>query len=190
MPVDFDKDRFAALPLWGQVLLASRMVRRGALAMFDGDAFIAMRDVVTGACDAIERCAVAGGDTGAVMPVFKRAMALRDSRVPSAVEACAQSIWWAIDAARCAEAAMDFPVDATVTNSARNAMGALAADRRVNSLQLFILAAADLDQIAFACSEVHIGKYDGVTAHVIGRLAPVHPLTLIQPQPSPEELAR
>jgi len=189
MAAIFELDQFDKLPLWGQVLLATRMVRRGTLAMLPDEAD-PMRQRIVAACDAIDKCAEHGDGVTRVRSVLDKAAALRDGRTTRLTQAIAQSVWWTIDAARAAEAANDFPIDSTVTHSALSAIRALAEDRRITPLQLSILMAADLDQIRFACGEARIGTYQGLTAHVFGRLAPVHALTLTEPTRSPEENAR
>lgn len=187
MSAIFELDRFGELPLWAQVLIASRMVRRGALAMLEG-APASFGSLVFEVCDAIERCAERGEGVSRETSI-PRGMKLREEATRD-TQAIANALWSAIDATRAAEATQDFPVDATVTASARRAVAALAGDRRVNPLQLHILMAADFDLVRFACEEIGVQKYNGVTAHVLGRLAPVHALTLSEPSPTPEEEAR
>src|SRR4051794_3358179 len=111
-------DQFDKLPLWGQVLVASRLVRRRALTLpteIKGGR-IAVREVVLAACDAIEQCCVDGGGTTHVAKALQQGMDLRGHRIDEA-ESLGEAIWYAIDACRAAEAAYDFPVDATVTAS-------------------------------------------------------------------------
>ena len=93
--------------------------------------------------------------------------------------------------------ANDFPVDATVTRSARSAIAALGEDRELSRMQITILLAADIDQLLFACGEDDrlpssrlASKYEGLGAHVLGRLAPVHALSVTPYEPSGEEAAR
>lgn len=182
----FDLEQFDQLPLWGQVLIASRMVRRAALAMTaNGPANI--HTAVINACDAIDRCVVRGDGVTSESPVFEKARQLRGARDARSLT---EAIWWATDAAAAASAANDFPIDATVTNSARNAIASIAEDPRVTPLQLRVLMAGDLDLVRFACGEARIGTYDGTTRHVLDRLAPVHPITLIEPARSARDRAR
>ena len=186
MAAIFHLEQFDQLPLWGQVLIASRMVRRAALAMTaNGPANI--HTAVINACDAIERCAVRGDGVPSEFAVFEKARQLRGA--PQA-RSLTEAIWWATDAAAAASAANDFPVDATVTNSARNAIASIAEDPRVTPLQLRILMAGDLDLVRFACGEARIGKYDGTTRYVMERLPPVHPITLIEPTRSAQDSFR
>ncbi len=182
------KEVLTQLPLWAHVLVASRVVRRGAMAMLACDAALLAQALAV--CEAIERCAAAGCGTRDARAAFDAAAALPETPLPATAAAAAHALRWTVDAARAAESALDFPVDDTVTRSALAAMAALAQDPRVSSLQLAVLAAADLDQIRFACGEIRLGRYDGLTDHVLCRLAPVHPLTLTEPTPTPEEQAR
>ena len=186
MPAIFELDQYGTLPLWAQVLIAARMVRRGTLAMLaEGSA----RQTILDACDAMERCARQGEGTRREQKPLDAAKALRE-HPPREAPAIAESVWWAIDATRAAEAAQDFPIDATVTNSALNAIRSLSLDRRVLPLQLSILVAGDLDLVRFSCGEARIGRYDGLTNYVFERLTPTHAIDLGEPRRSPEEDAR
>ncbi len=185
MPYAFEPQQFGALPLWGQVLLAARLVRRAVLAASE-DLSPAAREFVLGCCDTIEECAKQGHGTTSLEKA--------PSRVDGLIAAAAggarpvlRGLYYAIDAARAAEAANDFPVDATVTNSAREAIAAIAQDPRVSALQVSILLAGDLDQVRFTCGEARIGTYDGLTNYVFERITPVHALTHSAPRRSPEE---
>lgn len=178
MPAIFELNEFESLPLWGQVLIAARMVRRGVLAVLP-DATSDFRDRALAACATIERCAVKGELPGDDERALADAMPLRE-RAETRVAAVAGALWWAIDACRAARGAQDFPVDSTVTNSSLRAIGELGEDPRVSRLQLTVLVASDFDLVRFACSEIAVGRYDALTAHVLARLAPVHPLTLVE----------
>ena len=133
--------------------------------------------MVIGACDAMERCAERGGGTRREKGPLDAGAALRHAG-PRDADAVAQGVWWAVDSARAAEAALDFPVDATVTNSALNAVRSLAQDRRVSGVQLAALVGADMDLIGFSCGEAKVGTYDGLTRYVFERLTPVHSIAL------------
>lgn len=178
MPAIFELNEFGTLPVWGQALIAARMVRRGVLAVLP-DASPDFRDQALAACSTIERSAVKGTLPDADERALKNTMNLRE-RADARVAAVARALWWAIDACRAAQGALDFPVDSTVTNSSLRAIGELGEDPRVSRLQLTVLVAADFDLVRFACSEISVGRYDGLTAHVLSRLAPVHPLTLVE----------
>ena len=179
-------DPLKTLPLWGQALVASRVVRRAAMTLPGHDT---TRAAIEAACDAIDESARRGALTAAARQASERAESRLEPAAPAS-ESFSEGLRWALDAAAAANDALDFPIDTTVTNSARSAIAAIAADRRVTPMQLTILAAGDIDQVAFACGEVRIGKYDGLTDHVFGRLAPVHALTLTPPRPSAMEQAR
>jgi hypothetical protein len=184
-------DQFDNLPLWGQVLVAARLVRRRNLALPETAKLrgALIRDIVNEACDAIEACCIAGDGTKHVAKELDRAVKLREQRIAEA-PTLGEAIYYAIDACRAAEAAYDFPVDGTVTSSATNAIAALNRDRNLSTIQLMTLIASDLDLVKFACEEGKVGKYDGLTRHVLGRMPPVHPLSLGEPVRSAEDEAR
>lgn len=102
-------------------------------------------------------------------------------------EAAIEAVRWANDSIGAAQAAHDFPVDATVAASAHRCVEALAVDPRVTRLQLAILMASDIDLIAFACREANVGTYDALTNYVFERLASCHALTLGEPRRTLEE---
>lgn len=82
------------------------------------------------------------------------------------------------------------PDSGEVTRLVRDAIRLVCADPWVSSLQVAILASADIDQICFACGELRLGERDPLKDSVFLRLAPVHALTLIEPRPTPDEEAR
>lgn len=166
------------LPLSAQVLIASRLLQRAALAM-QSALPTALRDLIDLAIAAMQDCAGTRGQVHRHRTLFEHAMAQRD------VEATDQSgpirgmLWYAIDATRAADAAQDFPVDATVMHSTLKSLSALTADARVVPLQLHVLMAADIDLLAHACTEARVDRYAALPDAVFQRLAPVHALTLI-----------
>ncbi len=178
MPAIFELNEFATLPLWGQALIAARMVRRGVLAVLP-DATPDFRDLALAACATIERSAVKGTLSDDEQRSLRNAMNVRES-AEARVAAVACALWWAIDACRAAQGAQDSPVDSTVTSSSLRAIGELGEDPRISRLQLTVLVASDFDLVRFACSEISAGRYDALTPHVLARLAPVHPLTLVE----------
>lgn len=156
------------LPLWAQVLVASRLLRRAALALQDRSALAQ--------CDYADASAWAGECQVGTPPACT-------GPLHTAAEQLA-------DATAAAQGAQSFPVDRCVTAGAQRCIDAICAVRGVNVVQAAILLGADLDQLNFACKEVGVGTYDGLGAHVRGRLAPVHALTIVEPAPTPEELCR
>lgn len=186
-PVPDPRDRSArqrdltALPLFGQALVAARLARRAVLTMLTGPD----RTAALAACGALEAIARTGSgwtdDHAAIAP----ARAIHPTRHTAAA---LEAIRWAFDSVGAAQGAWDFPVDAIVAASARRCLDAVCADRRISALQVSIIIAADVDQIAFACSEAHIRTYDPLGDAVFARLAPCHPLTLTEPtRASPTE---
>ncbi len=180
MAATFELDQFPGLPLWGQVYVASRMVRRAALAMLAGPALAAAERV----CDEIDGCAREGRWVGRDQRSNEQVAALGveagfgDGGAAGGVEVVQEALWWLVDAARAAEASQDFAIDGTVTRSARAAMSVIAADERVTRLQMAILLAGDLDQVRFTTREAGVGKYDALTGYVFERITPVHALDL------------
>lgn len=189
--------QFDALPNFGQALVAVRMVRRAVMAKYAGGD--AERALIEQACDAAELCARVGNGTHRHKPLFRQVMDLRDAfdaRRPS-LEGVRTAAWWMVDAVNAAESAQDFPIDGTVTRSARSSIAALGEDRELSRMQITILLAADLDQLLFALGEVDklparniAAKDDGLGDHVMGRLAPVYALTVTPYEPTGEAAAR
>ncbi len=180
MAAIFELDQFGQLPLWAQVLLVARMVRRAKLSF---ETLLAAHAVtlVDEACTVLERSAEQGDIARADEEKLEEGKTLRDQAGPVAL--VGESLWWVIDAAGAAQAAQDFPVDATVTNSALNAIRSIAADDRFNSLQIQVVMAGDFDLLRFACKEAGIGTYNGLTTAVAGNLPPLHALTMVARSP-------
>lgn len=151
--------------MWAQVLVGARVLRRAAMALEDR--------AVLALCDGVEASA------------WKGEWRIRTpSACAGVLRAAAMSL---ADAAAGAEGAQSFPVDATVTLGVRRCIDAVRGVRGANGVQVAIVVAADVDQVGFACREVGVGAYDGLGAHVRGRLAPVHGLCIVEPAPTPEE---
>lgn len=163
-----------SLPLYAQALIASRLARRAALAMLTGPAL----EAAIASCDAIDHFAQAGDGFRDDHPLYRN-----HPRGNTPHEA----LHWAWDSLAAAHSSSDFPIDPTVTASARRAIAAVTQDPRVSAIQVAILLAADIDQTHFACQEASISKYAGLTPHVLARLAPCHPLTLSDPRRNPED---
>lgn len=170
----------AALPLFAQALVAARLARRAVLAMAGPRELAAL----LAACDVIESITRRGDGWDALLPEFA---ALKGMPRTRSNEAALEAVRWAFDSAGAAQGALDFPVDSVVTHSARRCVQAVCLDPRISAIQIKIIVDADVDQISFACGEVSIGTYDGLTEHIFGRLAPCHALTLTAPRRSPEE---
>lgn len=172
-----------ALPLFGRALVAVRMARRAAMAMLEPSELA----TAGAACDAMERIARDGDGWSESLPELAATARLVRTR---GTVAALEAVRWAYDSLGAAQGASDFPVDSVVAASARRCLDAISADSRVSRVQVGIVLAADIDQISFACSEAGVGTYAGVTAHVLGRLAPCHALALNDGRPSMEEEAR
>jgi hypothetical protein len=79
----------------------------------------------------------------------------------------------AVDAARAAEASLDFSAaEAACLNSTLRALG-YAAGAADTTLQAAILVTSDLDLLRFATEEGGVERYDPLSRDVLGRLTPV-----------------
>lgn len=167
----FELDAIPTLPLWAQVLIASRMARRAALHLPKSFADKDRRSMLA-LCDALDEAAATGEYwKDRIGPLAARLEALRGGAAGEAAEA----LYWAWDAAGAAHGAQSFPVDATCVRDVQNAIAAASRSHGLSPLQIRLYAAADLDQIRFACGEAHVGFYDALGPQVMGRLAPVYP---------------
>ena len=190
-------EQIGDLPNFAQALVALRMAHRAMLAKYPaGDS---ERELIESVFVAGDQCIREGQGTGRHKALFRRAMDLRDKsdKLRRQRESVRGGLWFAIDSLNAAEAANDFPIDATVTASARKAIAAIGQDREFNQVQIAILLASDVDQMLFACGEVDqlpskniAARYAGLGDHVFGRLAPVHALTVIADEPRGEEAYR
>lgn len=168
----FELDAIKDLPLWAQVLIASRMARRAALWL-PPDAKPAARNVILAGCDAIDRCAQAGQWLAAEKPAIKEA---GDQSLSGRAYQAGQAFYFAADATHAAHDSLDFSAaESACVGSAFKAVACAAESPGLTPLQARIFAAADLDQLRFACKEAGVGRYDGLGTQVMSRLAPVHP---------------
>ena len=171
MSAIFELDEIPKLPLWAQVLIASRMARRAVILLpksFEAGDRKAMLDL----CDAIDAAAESGEYRQKIMtPLAAKLDAMRSGPAGEAAEA----VYWALDAAGAAHGAQSFPVDATCVRDVQNAIASASLVEGLSPLQVRIVAAADLDSLRFACGEARVGFYDALGRQVMGRLAPVYP---------------
>lgn len=123
-------------------------------------------------CDVLDRfCRDGGASMEKVKPLYDRTYEFRGGAAGEAAEA----LYWAVDAVASADAANDFPIDATCIRDAENALASASRAEGLSPLQVRTYAASDLDQLRFACGEAGIGFYDALGGHVMGRMAPVYP---------------
>lgn len=171
MAAIFELDEISKLPLFAQALIASRMARR-AIFHLPKEFPAEVRSAMLGVCDALDEIAESGSCPENKFSALGAAInGLRGGKAGEAAEA----LYWAWDSAGAAHASNDFPVDATCIRDAQNAIASASRARGLSPLQVRIFAAADLDQLRFACGEAHIGFYDALGASVMGRMAPVYP---------------
>lgn len=166
-----DLDSVDKLPLWGQALFAARMARRVALwlPLSLGPA----RDRLAEGAGTIMQCASTGRFGDDHRAIQQAANALRDD---PALGAAASTLYYAADSAYAAHDSGDFGAAETAcTSSAKLAIGSAAYSRDLNAIQVQVFAASDLDQLLFACGEFRLGKYDVISADVLGRLLPINP---------------
>ncbi|MEZ6190010.1 MAG: hypothetical protein R3C45_01815 [Phycisphaerales bacterium] len=166
----FELDQIAGLPLWAQVLIASRIARRAALWL-PLDTPTSVREALLAGCDAADRCAISGQRSTEDVQAMQIAANQTTSHV---VQPAIDAMYYAADAAHAAESSLDFEAaERACTQSVLKALASAAEMATLNPLQVRIFAAADLDQLRFACNEIGINRYDGLGTAVIGRLFPV-----------------
>jgi hypothetical protein len=170
MSAIFELDQISKLPLYAQAFIASRMARRAVLflpASFPDEDRTAMIRI----CDTLDNlCRDGGASMKNVQPLYDRADRFRSGAAGEAAEA----VYWAVDAAASAEAANDFPVDATWIRDTEAAMAAASRSHGLSPLQVRLYAASDLDSLRFSCGEAHVRFYDALGSYVMERIAPVY----------------
>lgn len=193
----FDISRLDELPLWAQVLLTARTLRRAGRTLVPiMDAPADEARLIDAACDHLERCAVDGAllrngnePLEAARRWLERAAAPGGGG-PAARQAARtleRVLHWCEDGAGAAQGAQDFPVDGIVTADLARAVAELTQHPGVGSLQASLMLAVDAEQVAFACAQSRVQRYNGLGPDVLGRLTPVHALTLHQPRRPIEE---
>jgi len=174
----FELDTINDLPLWAQVLVASRACRRAALWLTPQTPD-KVRGLLLDACDVIDGFAKAGQRSNKEIAVIKRATdhsAKRDTRQAFS------AIYYAGDAAFAAESSTDFEAaEHACTQSVLKSLACVGEQNTLTPLQVRIFVAADLDLLRFACAESGVHRYDGLGESVFGRLASISP-------PRPEEI--
>ena len=168
----------ALLPLWAQVLTAARITQRVALATDELKG--RDRQEVLAACEELTVAAELGA-----LPRVRfdavRTTGMHIGQVPGA-NFVGMALYHTADAALGADGTQDpTGIGSSCIAAVRKAINALLAEDRFGPFQVRIAVAADADQLAFACGEVNTGIYEGLGAHVLGRLPPIHPLTPFPP---------
>jgi hypothetical protein len=153
-------ERIARLPLWAQVLLAARIAARASEAAPLGRF-----------CGQLEEGCLGRLEHGWHRTLLEE---LRAADLPADAEPVRPALDAALDAAFAADEALDFSAaESACTGSVLRSLAAVAASPALNPLQVQILVASDVDLLAFATDEQGIGRYDPLTADVLGRLTPV-----------------
>lgn len=172
MSTDFEIGSFAELPLWAQVLLASRMARRTVQWLPPGTLASTQKTLLEG-CDGLDRCA----EAGTIVDEERRALGRVKSFQPNVYTyAAAMAVQYAVSSAESAVAAMDIaPADELCSVSVGECLACAAKSSGLNPLQVVILARSDIDQLGFTCKEARIGRYNGLGRDMLLRLTPLHP---------------
>jgi len=165
----FQLDEYARLPLWAQVLMGARLIRR-ALKELPGEDAAAVR-LMEAACDGATQCAVAGSMSRALEKQLRGGIgytpAVRTAALWSAT-------YYLIDATSAAQASESFSAaDAACTNSVGQVFTHVRESPGMSPLRVRVLVAGDLDLLRFACGEVCVGTYDAIPNGVLLRLTPV-----------------
>jgi hypothetical protein len=184
----FDISKLDELPLWAQVLLTSRTLRRAGRTLVPiMDAPAPEAGLIDAACDHLEMCAVHGALLGHGSEPLEAARLWLERTAGSgggnaaarqAARTLERVLHWSVDGAGAAQGAQDFPVDGIVTADLARAVAELTQHPGIGALQASLMLAADAEQVAFACAQAHVQRYNGLGPDVLGRLTPVHALTL------------
>jgi len=160
------------LPLWAKALAASRIARRAALWMPDSASKNA-RATFLDACDALDRCALAGERRPADLAIIDKANRVQPG---IAEQGASLALYYAADAAHAAESSLDFSAAESACHASMlKAFDAAKSAQGLNPLQVHLFIAADVDILQFACKEARTDKYRGLGQEVAQRLFPVHP---------------
>ncbi len=167
------------LPLWAQVTLAARLVRRMTLGW--RDLTVAQREPMLQAADRM----LSAAGSRVYTPEDRAASAMAcDHATSLKADALALTLFHAGDATFAAMRADETSWgDATAVASVRKALLAACQAAQFGELQVRIAIAADADLLAFACGEQSLGRLDAMTPHVFGRLPPVHALNAAFEEP-------
>ena len=164
----FELDQYARLPLWAQVLMAARLIRRALRELPAGDD--AAVHLMESACDAATQCANAGSMPRALEKQLRDGTAY----TPTArtVELWSAT-YYLTDAAAAAQASESFSAaDAACTSSVGQVFAHVSESTGMSPLRVRILVAGDLDLLRFACGESRVGTYDPIPDDVLLRLTP------------------
>ncbi len=163
----FQLEQITQLPLWAQVLLASRFARR-ILALTPANTEPRAVEILNKGCEALDQAAAAGDVIPAVREDLRRANSFQPT---GPMHAITVAVGHAIAAAEAAVGAYDFAAAETaLINSISRSLTAASESPNTNPLQARILLAADFDLLRFNCKE--LGRYDAIPQDVFSRLLP------------------
>ena len=180
----FELDAYRELPLWAQVLLAARLLRRAVAELLsssppptdDGDDSHAdIASTLRSACDAAEQCASRGEMSRDLEKPLRAGIDFSPTAAtPAATATLWNAMYFLIDATAAANASESFSAaDAACSSSVGHCLAHIAElPPPMSALRVRILLAADVDLLRFACKESHVGTYDPIPKDVLLRLTP------------------
>ena len=164
----FELDHYGQLPLWAQVLMAARVVRR-ALKELPSEEANAVR-LMDAACDAAAQSAAAGSIPRSVERTLRSGI---DFTPTSRTASLWSAMYFLIDATVAAQASETFSAaDVACTSSVGHVFKQLSESPGMSPVRVRTFIAGDLDLLRFACSELRIGTYDRIPNDVMRRLTP------------------
>jgi len=160
-----DWDALSSLPLWGQALAAARAGGRLAAASeaLDADLRVAAKRVM-------------GLAESGTWTEDDSTLQARLRELAERGDGLAACLYYAADACHAAYDSGDFSAaESACERSARSGLETAVRHGLPSPLSLHVIIAADIDQIAFACQEFSLGRYDRISRDVLSRLLPVWP---------------
>ena len=165
----FELDQYRELPLWAQVLMSARLVRRALKELLPEEAEIAR--TMENACDAAIQCASHGSMSGGLDKALRSGISFTPTTRTAALWS---AMYFLIDATAAAQASESFSAaDAACSSSVGHCFAHIGDSPEMSPLRVRILLAADLDQLRFACKDSRVGTYDPIPQDVLLRLTPV-----------------
>jgi hypothetical protein len=165
----FELDQYRQLPLWAQVLMAARLVRR-ALKELPADDDAEIVRLIAEACDAATQCATHGSIPRHLEKALRNGIGFNPTAGDTALWS---AMYFLIDATAAAQASESFSAaDAACSSSVGHCFAHIGDSPEMSPLRVQILLAADLDLLRFACKDSGVGTYDAIPQDVLLRLTP------------------